>query len=178
MPAVPGLALTLIAAHDDDHDVGIAVGVAGDLLALLRVERDFLVDADSFFATKFFEVGQREKPDVARVVPIPLGRRVGLRGFAFFAEPADVLVIPEVREADDRPGSNPEHFVQNVFHVEDRLQRFGEHDEIELLVGKRGQPVVQVPLDHVDSPVDAALDISFIQFDSHDLAVAAFFESG
>ena len=81
-----------------------------------------------------------------------------------------VALVGDVGETDDASPPDAEHVGQDARDVQDGLQGLRKDDEIELSVGKGGQALVEVGLDHIQPAADAGQHRLFVEFDAHQAA--------
>lgn len=128
-----------LATDDEDGGIGVGVGVVGDSLARFGVEVDGLVDADVLGGAEFLPIKDGKKAAVGRFVPGEVKQALVAAGAsALLEEHAADLVISEVGEADDASFTDAEDFVDDGVGADDGLERLGEDDVVELLVGEIG----------------------------------------
>ena len=117
----------------------------------------------------------RKKAASGRRTPKWTNRNLGVRcaksvaGFgsaALFGQHLPEPVISKIRNAHDASAADPNHFRKHTFDIKYGLQRLGQDDAIELVVGKGAKAFIQVGLDDIEAPIDTGQDFLFIQLDA------------
>src|SRR5439155_4921992 len=121
------------------------IGQESDRLA--RVQDEALADAHAEAPAKVLEVDDGAVMHVGRLIPL-VGQGLGYR----HAAEGDLQArapVAEVREADDHLAADAQHLAHQELGAMDGLQRLGEHDAVERVVGEERQAALQIDLQHV-----------------------------
>ena len=165
----------LCAQHHDRH-VGVEIWIVVNRGVGFGVECDLPANLEALLTAEFLEVGDGKRADIRGVVPLEAVLGMNARGPALFGQFGPQLAISDVREADDAAATDPQHVAKHARGVENGLQGLRENHDVELAVGKSGEPLVQVGLHHVEPAADAGHDRLLVPLDAHDLVMIAIAE--